>query len=114
MENQNMNEEVDQVTLTLEDDTELVCDIVAIFPCGEKEYIALAPNYPEGSKEAEKDEIFLYQFIEKGDDIELIDIEAEDEFEEVAEAFDEFMDSEFFDEAFGDDDEELQNEINNK
>ncbi len=97
---------VDQVTLTLEDDSELVCDILAIFPFEDKEYIALVPQYPEGSPEADNGDIFLYGFVDKGDDIELIDIDDEEEFEKISEAFDEYMDSAEFDEMFGEDGED--------
>ena len=40
------NEEYEEgtVTLTLDDDTEVECAIVAIFPAGDKEYIALLHN----------------------------------------------------------------------
>ena len=92
----------DQVTLTLEDGSEVVCDIIAVFPCGEKEYIALLPE-----NSGEEGEVYLYQFIQTGDDeIDLVNIEDDEEFEAVSEAFDEFLDSEEFDELVGDEDEE--------
>lgn len=97
----------DQVTLTLEDDTEVVCDIIAVFPCGEKQYIALLPE-----DAGEEGEVFLYEFIQNGDEIELESIEDDAEFDAVSEAFDEFLDSEEFDELFGEEDgeEEAQDE----
>ena len=100
------NNEIDQITLTLEDDSELVCDILAIFPVEDKEYIALLPQYPKGHPDADNGDIFLYGFVDKGDDIELIDIEDEDEFDRISDAFDEYMDSAEFDEMFGEDEEE--------
>lgn len=106
-ENTNNQEEMnDQVTLTLDDGTELLCDIISIFPVEisgeEKTYIALFPT--DGS-----DEIFLYRFIQKGEeDIELINIEDDDEFEAVSDAFDEMMDEQDFEEMF--DDEEFEDE----
>lgn len=102
-ENCNCNEELDRdtVTLTLEDDTELVCDIIAVFPCGEKEYIALLPQ-----NSGEDGEVFLYQFVQTGDEeLELVNIEDDAEFEAVSDAFDEFLDSEEFDEMFEDEEE---------
>ena len=39
----NENEELDQVVLTLEDESELVCDVIAYFPCDGKNYVALLP-----------------------------------------------------------------------
>ena len=52
----------DQVTLYLEDDTELRCDIMAIFPARDAEYIALLPN---GDEEADA---FIDRVIQNPDD----------------------------------------------
>lgn len=101
------NEELDdQVTLTLDDGTELTCDIISIFPVKiageEKTYIALLPT--NGSEE-----IYLYRFIQNGDsdeDIELLNIDDDDEFEAVSDAFDEMVDAEDFDEMFDDEEDE--------
>lgn len=91
----------DQVTLTLEDDTEIVCDVLAIFPCNDKEYIALLPVEDEDS------EIFLYRFIEnETGEPDLQDIEDDDEYEAVADAFDELLDEDEFDELFEGEDED--------
>ena len=38
-ENFNAEEGNDTITITLEDDTELVCDVITIFPCQDKNYI---------------------------------------------------------------------------
>lgn len=103
-ENQNSvfdEEEIDQVTLTLDDGSELVCDIMAIYPCGDTQYIALLPDYPE-DYEGDSGDIFLYRFVENGDDIELIDIEDDDEFQKASDAFDEFMDSDLAEEELDD------------
>lgn len=98
------HEEHMNVTLTLDDGTELECAVLCIFPVAEKDYIALIPAE---AKEEEESEIFLYQFIEHEDDeIELLNIENDDEFEAVSEAFDELMDSEEFDDMFEEDEEE--------
>ena len=96
--------EKDTVTLTLDDDTEVECEIVSIFPVGEKEYIALLPL--EGD-EAEDDEVFIYRYTESADGApKLENIEDDDEYEAVADAFDELLDSEEFDEIEEDDEEE--------
>ncbi len=96
-ENINDNEEFDEptVSMTLEDGTELECDVIAIFPVGDRDYIALLPNKPvEGYEE---NEVFLYRYAElDGDDIELTQIETEEEYEAVADAFDELLDEEEF------------------
>ncbi len=102
-ENCNCGEELDhdQVTLTLDDGSEVVCDIIAVFPCGEKEYIALLPQ-----DSGEEGEVYLYQFKQTGEDeIDLSNIEDDDEFEAVSDAFDQFLDSAEFDELYGDDEE---------
>ena len=103
--NNNLNEEefedtFDQVTLTLEDGSEMTCDVIAIFPCGERDYIALLPeNDPDG-------DFLLYRFIDNGDgNYDLDDIGDDDEFDAASEAFDELMDNEDYDEMFGDEDE---------
>ena len=96
--------EKDTVTLTLDDDTEVECEIVSIFPVGEKEYIALLPIE---ENETEDDEVFIYRYTESADgEPDLQNIEDDDEYEAVADAFDELLDSEEFDEIDGEDDDE--------
>ena len=97
-ENFNNEAENDTITITLEDDTELVCDVITIFPCQGKQYIALLPQ--DAGEEAA---VYLYEFVEKGDYFDLINIESDDEFEAVSDAFDEWLDSTEFDDIFGDD-----------
>jgi len=100
-----MDEVFDQVTLTLDDDSELVCDVIATFPAKvngqEQMYIALLPT--DATPESE---IFLYRFIENGEDIDLQNIEDDEEFDIVSDAFDELLDEEEFDDLMGDDEEE--------
>jgi len=55
----------DQITLTLEDGSELICDVLAIFPVDDKNYIALLPQNDDPDAE-----IFLYRFEEKNEDDE--------------------------------------------
>lgn len=98
-----MSDEIDTVTLTLDDNTEIVCDVVAIFPCGERNYIALLPQ-----DSGEEGDVYLYEFREIDGEPELINIESDDEFEQVSDAFDEWLDSEEFDEMFADEDEEIE------
>lgn len=89
----------DQITLTMEDGSELVCDVIAVFPVNEKNYIALLPQGDDPEAE-----IFLYRFEEKGDDdIDLINIDDDEEFEAVSDAFDELLDNAEFDEMFEED-----------
>lgn len=97
------DEEEATVTLTLEDGSELECSVLAIFPVQDKQYIALVPmNEDEDSEEGD---VYLYRFTEFEDgEIELGNIEDDDEYEAVADAFDELLDSEEFDELFDDED----------
>lgn len=102
-EENNMPEEESTVTLTLDDDTEVECAIVSIFPAGDKEYIALLPL--EGN-EAEEGEVFIYRYTETEDgEPNLENIEDDDEYEIVADAFDELLDSEEYDEIVDEDEE---------
>ena len=99
-----MNEEVDRshITLTLEDDSEMDCEVLGIFPVGDKEYIALLPE-----DAGEDGEVIIYRYTElENDEIQLDNIEDDEEFELVGEAFNEFMDEQEFDDLFGDEDEE--------
>ncbi len=86
----------DQITLTLDDDSELLCDVIATFPAKvngtEQMYIALLPT--DATPESE---IYLYRFTENGEDIDLQNIEDDEEFEIVSDAFDELLDEEEFD-----------------
>lgn len=91
--------ELDTVTLTLEDDTELECAILAIYPAGEHDYIALMPINDNGEMEEDAD-VLLYRYVDHGPDEEpeLENIEDDDEYEVAADAFDELLDEEEFDE----------------
>ena len=94
----------DQITLTLDDDSELLCDVIATFPAKvngkEQMYIALLPT--DATPESE---IFLYRFTEDGEEIDLQNIEDDEEFDIVADAFDELLDEEEFDNLMGDEEE---------
>ena len=86
------------VTLTLDDDSELVCAVLTIFPAGEHKYIALLPLDENG--ENQDGEVFLYRFFqEEGQQPTLENIEDDDEYEIAADAFDELLDSAEYDEV---------------
>lgn len=90
------------MTITLEDGTEMECAIIAIFPAGDKDYIALLPlqNQEDG-------EVYLYGFQEYEDGtFELLSIESDEEYEVVTKAFDEILDEAEFDELLEDEYEE--------
>ena len=96
-DNENSNEEFDQITLTLEDDSELLCDVIAIVDCKGRDYICLLPaDDPDG------DFIFYrYSEDEEGECV-LDDIEDDDEFDAVTELFEEMLDDAEFDDAWDD------------
>ncbi|BBF45159.1 hypothetical protein lbkm_3918 [Lachnospiraceae bacterium KM106-2] len=92
------NEEEEMtVTLTLEDDTEVTCDVVAIFPAGGKDYIALLPQEGPASEEGE---VYLYRFLQENEDAEpqLSNIDDDEEYEIAADAFDMLLDDAELDE----------------
>ena len=98
------NDEEMTVTLTLDDGTELECVVLTIFEAGEKEYIALLPL---DGREAEDGEVYLYRYVE---DInghpDLENIDSDEEYEIVADAFDELLDSAEYDELVSEDEVE--------
>lgn len=75
------------ITLTLDDDTEVECAILTVFPVNNKEYIALLPLDENGQNHS--GEVFLYAFsrTENGDPM-LANIENDEEYQKAAEAFD--------------------------
>ena len=101
----NLNEEEEMtVTLTLDDDTEVECVVLTIFTAGDRDYIALLPMEGEDSEEGE---VYLYRYSETEDGTPVLDnIEDDDEYEIVADAFDEMMDDQEYDELVGEDEVE--------
>lgn len=106
--NDNMPQEEVTVTLTLDDGSTLECVVLTIFDAGEREYIALLPM--EGEL-ADEGEVYLYRYSEDADgNPSLSNIEDDDEYEIVADAFDELLDAQEYDELVGED--ELDNLMN--
>ena len=100
------NDEEMTVTLTLDDGTELECVVLTIFEAGEKEYIALLPL---DGREAEDGEVYLYRYVEDiNGNPDLENIDSDEEYEIVADAFDELLDAQEYDELVGED--ELEEE----
>ena len=98
-----LNEEEQEmtVTLTLDDDTEVECVVLTVFNAGEHEYIALLPM--EGA-DSEEGEVYLYRYSEdENGQPNLENIEDDDEYEIVADAFDELLDEQEYDELVGED-----------
>ena len=95
----NLDEEM-TVELELDDGTTVVCAVVTIFEADERDYIALLPLDENG--ENEDGEVWFYRYSENPEDPneepELDFIDSDDEYEAVADAFDEYLDSVEFDE----------------
>lgn len=83
----------DTITLSL-DQGDVECAIMASFPIGDKDYVALLPlSEVEG---VEEDEVLLYSYTREGEEFQLQEITDEDEFELVADTFDEMLDEAAF------------------
>lgn len=97
-----MNEEMPMITLTLDDGTILDCSVIAIFPVEDKDYIALLPMDPNTNDEDMDADVLIYEFkeLENTNEVELNNIESDEEYEKVADAFDALLDSVEDDEDF--------------
>ena len=81
-------DEADIITLEFEDGKEIEAEIMGVFECDGKEYIALIPD-------DDTDDVYLYGYKEVSDEeFELLDIEDDAEFEKVAAEFDALMEEE--------------------
>ena len=90
------NEEI-TVTLTLDNDEVLECAVLTIYSVDDKEYIALLPLDEEGDNE--EGDVFIYRYVETADgEPTLENIEDDDEYEAAADAFDEWLDEQEFEE----------------
>ncbi len=89
------------VSITLEDDTVLECVVLTIFEAGGREYIAVMPE-----TEDEDGTIYLYRYTELEDrQPDLSNIETDEEYELVSDAFDEILDEQEFMEMMDDEEE---------
>lgn len=93
------NDEEMYVDLDLDDGT-VTCSIVAIFSAAGKDYIALLP-LNENGENADGD-VWIYGYKEDPEhpeaEPEILYIENEEEYEIAADAFDEYLDAQEFDE----------------
>lgn len=98
--NNDAQDEEMSVTLELDDGSSVECAIITILTVGEQDYIVLLPLDENG--ENEDGEVWFYRYSENENDPneepELEYIEDDEEYEAVAEAFDEYLDSVEFDE----------------
>lgn len=101
--NDNLDEEM-TVELSLEDGNNVTCAIITILDVDGQDYIVLLPLDENG--ENEDGEVWFYRYSENPDDPneepELGFIDSDEEYEAVADAFDEYLDSVEFDEIVED------------
>ena len=70
------------------EDEEVPCDLLGIFDVEAQDYIALIPQDTD-------DDVLLYRFEENDDELNLLEIETDEEYEKAAQAFEkEFFDAE--------------------
>ena len=109
-DNKNMTqEEIDNgeemtVTLTLDDGREIECVVLTIFPAGGKDYIALLPM---DDIEAEDGEVYLYRYDNSTGSPVLDNIESDEEYDAVADMFDQMLDAAEYDELVEADGEDI-------
>jgi uncharacterized protein YrzB (UPF0473 family) len=97
-------EEEMTVTLDLDDGTQVECVVLTIFEAGGRDYIALLPM---DSAEDEEGEVYLYRYVETADGEPSLDnIESDEEYDVVAESFDQLLDDQEYDELIDEDDAE--------
>lgn len=95
----NMQEPNERMTVELDlDEGTVTCEVITILTVAGKDYIALLPD---GQDPEDEMEVWFYGYSENPDDPneepELIYIESDDEYEAVADAFDEYLDECEFD-----------------
>ncbi len=94
------NDEEMTVTLDLEDGSSVECAIVTILTVNNQDYIVLLPLDENG--ENEDGEVWFYRYSENENDPNeepVLDyIDDDNEYEAIADAFDEFLDTQEFDE----------------
>lgn len=77
------------VTLSLDDGSEVTCEILTIFDIGDQDYIVLLPLDENGEENAEG-QVYIYRYFEDETGAPSLDnIESDDEYEAVAKKFDE-------------------------
>ena len=92
------------VTLTLDNDETVECAILTIFPVAGRDYIALLPLDENG--ENEDGEVYIYRYDNSTGSPVLENIENDEEYEAVADAFDEMLDAAEYDELVDAEEEE--------
>ena len=93
------------VTLTLDDGTVQECAVLTIFPVDDKQYIALLPLDENG--ENEDGEVYLYRYDNSTGSPVLDNIESDEEYDAVADMFDQMLDAAEYDELVEADGEDI-------
>ena len=93
------------VTLTLDDGTVQECAVLTIFPVDDKQYIALLPLDENG--ENEDGEVYLYRYDNSTGSPVLDNIESDEEYDAVADMFDQMLDAAEYDELVEADGEDV-------
>ncbi|MBO5145356.1 MAG: DUF1292 domain-containing protein [Lachnospiraceae bacterium] len=111
MENKNTNGYDDEemtVELELEDGQMVNCAIITILTVDKQDYIALLPLDEDGNND--DGEVWFYRYAEDENDPNaepsLSYIDDDDEYENVADAFDEYLDNVEFDEIISEGEDE--------
>lgn len=100
-----LEDDIDIVTLTLDNDEVVRCEVIAVFEAvNDIEYMALLPIEGE---DAESGQVYIYRYSETEDGQLVLDnIEDDEEFEIASDAFDEMLDEMEFDALDGENEEE--------
>ena len=98
----NNNSEYSSVTLSLDDGTEVECAVIRTFPAGDKNYIALLPI---ADIDEDESEVYLYRYSINSDNEPVLEnIESDEEYEIVSDAFDEELDAMGYEELYAQED----------
>lgn len=83
--------ELGTVTLYLDNDETIECQILCVLDVNEQQYIALLPPDEEGSEESP---VYIYRYTQDADgEPGLESIEDDEEYEAVCDAYDEWLDT---------------------
>ncbi|MCC8044538.1 MAG: DUF1292 domain-containing protein [Clostridiales bacterium] len=88
------------ITLTLDDDSEVECQVVTMYEAAGKHYIALLPLDENGRNF--DGEVYIYRYHSENGIPVLENIEDDDEYEAASDGFDEWLDSQEYDELVSD------------
>ena len=98
----NNNSEYSSVTLSLDDGTEVECAVIRKIPVGYKNYIALLPI---ADIDQDESEVYLYRYSINSDNEPVLEnIESDEEYEIVSDAFDEELDAMEYEELYAQED----------